>query len=70
MIINVTGVSQIISTEDKVYITSTELYDIAVENKSGPSTLILDIRLKEDFQKSRMKICDVINIPEERVVPG
>lgn len=52
----------------KFSITSTELYNF-IHGKKPCSTLILDIRLKEDFEESSMMVKDVVNIPEEIISP-
>lgn len=52
----------------KFSITSTELYNF-IHGKKPCSTLILDIRLKKDFEESSMMVKDVVNIPEDIISP-
>ncbi|KAK7573793.1 hypothetical protein V9T40_010984 [Parthenolecanium corni] len=53
----------------KFSITSTELYNF-IHGKKPCSTLILDIRLKKDFEESSMMVKDVVNIPEDIISPS
>lgn len=53
----------------KSSITCTELYNL-INGEKPYTTLILDIRPKDDFDKSSMIVKDIVNIPEDIIVAG
>lgn len=55
--------------EQKKYITPPEMYEIMKKNAPN-SLLVIDIRLKAQFDASSIVVKDVINIPENIIEAG